>query len=91
MYTQLHVDTPAGRIVSHRLADEVSALQPGEDVTLSWAPDHASALEAAGTSEPPLGDSSPDLRGDDHDQRDDITTTATAITSGSRHGKRSAL
>ena len=44
MYTQLHVDTPAGRIVSHRLADEVSALQPGGDVTLSWAPGHASAL-----------------------------------------------
>jgi spermidine/putrescine transport system ATP-binding protein len=44
MYTQLHVDTPAGRIVSHRLADEVSALQLGGDVTLSWAPDHASAL-----------------------------------------------
>jgi hypothetical protein len=44
MYTQLHVDTPAGRIVSHRLADEVSALQPGGEVTLSWAPDHASAL-----------------------------------------------
>ena len=44
MYTQLHVDTPAGRIVSHRLADEVSALEPGGKVTLSWEPDHAAAL-----------------------------------------------
>jgi spermidine/putrescine transport system ATP-binding protein len=47
MYTQLHVDTRAGRIVSHRLADESAArLEPGERVTLSWAPEHASVLAA---------------------------------------------
>src|SRR5437667_10258131 len=47
MYTQLHVDTRPGRIVSHRLADELAArLEPGERVTLSWAPEHASVLAA---------------------------------------------
>ena len=47
MYTQLHIDTRAGRIVSHRLADELAArLEPGERVTLSWAPEHASVLAA---------------------------------------------
>ncbi|MGZ4292110.1 MAG: ABC transporter ATP-binding protein [Gaiellaceae bacterium] len=45
MYTQFHVDTRAGRIVSHRLADEQGpALEPGARVTLSWAPEHASVL-----------------------------------------------
>jgi spermidine/putrescine transport system ATP-binding protein len=45
MYTQLHVDTRAGRIVSHRLADESSArLATGSHVTLTWQPEHASVL-----------------------------------------------
>jgi spermidine/putrescine transport system ATP-binding protein len=45
MYTQVHVDTRAGRVVSHRLADEpASALAPGARVTLSWAPDQAAVL-----------------------------------------------
>ena len=46
MYTQFHVDTSAGRIVSHRLAEErtKSSLQTGAHVTLSWAPEHASVL-----------------------------------------------
>jgi spermidine/putrescine transport system ATP-binding protein len=44
MYTQLHVDTRAGRIVCHRLADE--ALEAGSHVTLSWEPDQASLLGA---------------------------------------------
>jgi spermidine/putrescine transport system ATP-binding protein len=44
MYTQVHVDTVAGRIVSHRLADEVVALEPRAGVTLSWAPDHVAPL-----------------------------------------------
>jgi spermidine/putrescine transport system ATP-binding protein len=45
MYTQLHVDTPAGRIVCHRLADEsLAPLEPGSRVTLSWEPDQASLL-----------------------------------------------
>jgi spermidine/putrescine transport system ATP-binding protein len=42
MYTQLHVDTPAGRIVCHRLADE--PLEAGSRVTLSWEPEQASLL-----------------------------------------------
>jgi spermidine/putrescine transport system ATP-binding protein len=45
MYTQLHVDTAAGRIVSHRLADEPAVqLEPGAPVTLSWLPEHATEL-----------------------------------------------
>jgi spermidine/putrescine transport system ATP-binding protein len=47
MYTQLHVDTRAGRIVSHRLADESSArLATGAHVTLTWRPEHASVLSS---------------------------------------------
>jgi len=50
MYTQFHVDTRAGRVVSHRLADEVlSRVSVGSRVTLSWPPEHASLL---GTAEP---------------------------------------
>jgi spermidine/putrescine transport system ATP-binding protein len=45
MYTQLHVDTRAGRIVAHRLADEsLAALRPGSRVTLTWEPEQASLL-----------------------------------------------
>jgi spermidine/putrescine transport system ATP-binding protein len=45
MYTQFHVDTPAGRVVCHRLADEaLSQLEPGSAVTLSWEPEQASVL-----------------------------------------------
>jgi spermidine/putrescine transport system ATP-binding protein len=48
MYTQFHVDTGAGRVVSHRLADEAAAqFQPGSAVTLSWGPEHASVLADA--------------------------------------------
>jgi spermidine/putrescine transport system ATP-binding protein len=45
MYTQFHVDTRAGRIISHRLADEPAVrLEPGSPVALSWAPEHATVL-----------------------------------------------
>jgi spermidine/putrescine transport system ATP-binding protein len=45
MYTQFHVDTSAGRVVSHRLADEPApGLEPGARVTLSWAPEQAAVL-----------------------------------------------
>jgi spermidine/putrescine transport system ATP-binding protein len=45
MYTQFHVETRAGRIVSNRLADELLApLEIGSQVTLSWAPEHSSVL-----------------------------------------------
>jgi spermidine/putrescine transport system ATP-binding protein len=45
MYTQLHVDTRAGRVVCHRLADEsLATLEPGARVTLSWEPEQASLL-----------------------------------------------
>ena len=45
MYTQFHVDTPVGRLVSHRLADELStSYEAGAPVTLSWEPEQASPL-----------------------------------------------
>jgi hypothetical protein len=50
MYTQFHVDTRAGRIVSHRLAEESLAdLRPGMRVTLSWDSSHTSVLSDAVT------------------------------------------
>ena len=64
MYTQLHVDTAAGRVVSHRLADEPAVdLQGGAAVTLSWLPENATELR-----DPPLGEAAPDLGPDDHGQ-----------------------
>ncbi|HEY6067146.1 MAG TPA: ABC transporter ATP-binding protein [Gaiellaceae bacterium] len=45
MYTQFHVQTRAGRVVCHRLADEpIGALAEGSAVSLSWDPEHASVL-----------------------------------------------
>jgi spermidine/putrescine transport system ATP-binding protein len=45
MYTQFHVDTRAGRVVCHRLADEsLASLEPGSRVTLSWDPEQATLL-----------------------------------------------
>ena len=46
MYLQYHVDTPAGRLVSHRLADEAHELETGSQVTLSWEPEDSSLLGA---------------------------------------------
>jgi spermidine/putrescine transport system ATP-binding protein len=45
MYTQFHVDTGAGRVVSHRLADEsLARFERGARVTISWESDDASLL-----------------------------------------------
>jgi spermidine/putrescine transport system ATP-binding protein len=45
MYTQFHVDTPAGRMVAYRLADEsLGELAVGSPVSLSWAAEHATVL-----------------------------------------------
>ena len=45
MYTQFHVETRAGRIVCHRLADEsLAQLAAGSRVALSWDADHTSRL-----------------------------------------------
>ena len=45
MYTQLHVETPAGRVVCHRLAEDSAApLEHGARVLLSWEPEHTSIL-----------------------------------------------
>jgi spermidine/putrescine transport system ATP-binding protein len=51
MYTQFHVETAAGRIVSHRVAGETAApLAAGSRVTLSWEPEHASVLAGSEVS-----------------------------------------
>jgi spermidine/putrescine transport system ATP-binding protein len=48
MYTQFHVETRAGRVISHRLADEsLAGLDAGSRVALHWAPEHASLLGEA--------------------------------------------
>jgi spermidine/putrescine transport system ATP-binding protein len=45
MYTQFHVDTRVGRLVSHRLADELdTSYETGSAVTLSWEPEQATPL-----------------------------------------------
>jgi spermidine/putrescine transport system ATP-binding protein len=45
MYTQFHVDTRAGRVVSHHLADDsVETFEPGLAVALSWEPEHTSVI-----------------------------------------------
>jgi len=46
MYTQFHVETGAGRVVSHRLAEEsLSSLELGSRVLLTWEPEHTSVLD----------------------------------------------
>jgi TOBE domain-containing protein len=45
MYTQIHVETRAGRLVCHRIADQpIQSLTHGSQVQLSWEPEHASVL-----------------------------------------------
>jgi spermidine/putrescine transport system ATP-binding protein len=44
MYTQVGVDTPAGRVFSHRLADEVDHLEQGGPVALTWDAEHTAPL-----------------------------------------------
>jgi spermidine/putrescine transport system ATP-binding protein len=45
MYTQFHVDTRVGRLVSHRLSDEFdTSHEIGSAVTLSWEPEQATPL-----------------------------------------------
>jgi spermidine/putrescine transport system ATP-binding protein len=45
MYTQFHVDTRIGRVVSHRMADEpLAELEPGTEVVLEWEPEDAALV-----------------------------------------------
>ena len=45
MYTQFHVETPRGRMISNRLADEVLAdITGGSRVALHWEPEHTAVL-----------------------------------------------
>ena len=49
MYTQFHVETAVGRLVSHRLADElVDPLEPTTRVSLTWEPEHTSVVSGSG-------------------------------------------
>jgi spermidine/putrescine transport system ATP-binding protein len=48
MYTQFHVETAAGRVVSHRLAEEsLSRFETGSRVLVSWDAEHTSVLDDA--------------------------------------------
>ena len=50
MYTQLHVATAAGPVVSHRVASEVLApFESGSRVVLSWDPERTSVLGPTST------------------------------------------
>ena len=45
MYTQFHVETPVGRVVAHRLADEeLPDLEQGARVAVSWDSEDAALL-----------------------------------------------
>jgi hypothetical protein len=45
MYTQFHVDTPAGIVVASRLADELATpFEVGHSVSVSWEAEHTSVL-----------------------------------------------
>jgi spermidine/putrescine transport system ATP-binding protein len=44
MYTQFHVDTQAGRVVSHRLAERAPGPAVGSPVALTWAADESYTL-----------------------------------------------
>jgi spermidine/putrescine transport system ATP-binding protein len=49
MYTQFHVETRAGRVISNRLADELLAsLTAASRVAVSWEPEHTSVLGGSG-------------------------------------------
>jgi spermidine/putrescine transport system ATP-binding protein len=55
MYTQFHVETRAGRIVSHRLADELGvALEVRSDVILHWEPEQTSVLGGSAVAAEPV-------------------------------------
>ena len=78
MYTQFHLDTRPGRIVSHRLADEsLGAFEIGSVALALDAGARVSAGDAAArgrlalqTRRAPLGNPPADLGGHDDDQRD---------------------
>jgi spermidine/putrescine transport system ATP-binding protein len=45
MYTQIHAETRAGRLICHRMADEpIDTLTQGSRIRLSWEPEQASVL-----------------------------------------------
>jgi hypothetical protein len=47
MYTQFHVDTPVGRVVSHRLAEGApDSLGAGSPVVVAWDADQTYTLAA---------------------------------------------
>ena len=55
MYTQFHVDTQAGRVLSHRLADELGSPPVLRSrVVLQWDPDQTSLLESSAPALEPV-------------------------------------
>jgi hypothetical protein len=44
MYTQFHVDTRAGRVVSHRLGERAPEPSVGSPVALTWEADQSYTL-----------------------------------------------
>jgi spermidine/putrescine transport system ATP-binding protein len=49
MYTQFHVESRPGRIISNRVADEtVAGISSGSRVALHWGPEHTSLLDQEG-------------------------------------------
>ena len=53
MYTQLHVETHVGRVLSHRLADEPTvAISQGARVVVSWDAEHTSVFAGPSPAEP---------------------------------------
>jgi spermidine/putrescine transport system ATP-binding protein len=55
MYTQFHVDTRAGRLVSHRLADDLGVpLELRSDVVVHWEPEQTSVLGGSAVPAEPV-------------------------------------
>jgi ABC-type Fe3+/spermidine/putrescine transport system ATPase subunit len=55
MYTQFHVETRSGRIVSHRLADELGGpLEVRSDVVVHWEPEQTSVLGGSAVGAEPV-------------------------------------
>jgi spermidine/putrescine transport system ATP-binding protein len=51
MYTQFHVNTRIGAVVSHRLADETAGqFDTGRRIALSWDAEHTSRLDGAAST-----------------------------------------
>ncbi len=67
MYTQFHVETPVGRVVAHRMADEdLPPFEAGARVAVSWDPENASVLGLGLERDAALERAPSDLGENDH-------------------------